>query len=104
MKTIESINVWKDGQNQQAVIIKMYISYDNLESTATFQYDLCDSEMKSLINGSISINGDDYINWGGSGDSNNEAYIYGATQLNLTITGDYVPPTQIIEPAPEEGI
>ena len=90
MKTIEPINVWKDGENKQAIIFKMYISYDDLQSTATFQYDLCDSEVNSLINGSFSINGDDYINWGTNGNSNEDAYVFGASVLNLVITGNFV--------------
>ena len=101
MKNIQSITIWKDGETFQATILKMYISYDNLESTATFQYDLCDEQLKPLINGNIIINGTDYLNWGSSGDSNDEAYLYGASFLNLAITGEYVPPVQIIEPIPE---
>lgn len=96
MKNIQPITIWKDGESKIATILKMYISYDNLESTATFQYELCDGQIKSLINGNINISGTDYLNWGGSGDSNEEAYLYGATVLNLTITGQYTPP----EPEP----
>lgn len=101
MKTIQSIDIWKDGQSKQATILKMYISYDDLNSTATFQYHLCDDSLCSIANGSLSISGDDYLNWGDSGDSNDEAYVYAATQLNLTITGDYVPPV-VVYPDPIE--
>lgn len=92
MKNIQPITIWKDGESKQVSILKMYISYDNLESTATFQYDLCDDQIKSLVNGSINISGSNYVNWGSSGDSNEEAYLYGASYLNLTITGEYIPP------------
>jgi hypothetical protein len=85
MKNIQPITIWKDGESLQATIFKMYISYDNLESAATFQYDLCDDQSKSLISGNMSIGGDDYINWSSSLDSNNDAYQYGATVLNLVI-------------------
>jgi hypothetical protein len=98
MKTIQPINIWKDGQLKQANLFKMYISYDDLNSTATFQYQLCDDTFKPISEGSLSIYGNDYSNWGGSGDSNNEAYVYGATQLNLVITGNYTP---TVEPTPE---
>jgi hypothetical protein len=101
MKNIQPITIWKDGESKISTILKMYISYDNLESTATFQYELCDDQIKTLINGNINISGTDYLNWGGSGDSNEEAYFYGATLLNLTITGQYIPPTTDIEPTPE---
>lgn len=92
MKTITPINIWKDGEFKQASILKMYISYDDLGNTATFQYELCDELLCSIANGSLTINGNAYDNWGNSGDSNEEAYLYGASELNLTITGDYVPP------------
>ena len=101
MKTIQSIDIWKDGQSKQATILKMYISYDDLKSTATFQYQLCDDSLCSIADGSLSIYGDNYLNWGGSGDSNEEAYVFGASQLNLTITGDYVPPV-VVTPDPIE--
>ena len=71
----------------------MYISYDNLKSTATFQYELCDAAGCALVSGSLSIYGDTYASWGNSGDSNTEAYQYGASSLNLTITGDVPEPT-----------
>lgn len=108
MKTIQPIDIWKDGQSKQATIFKMYISYDDLNTTATFQYQLCDDSLWSIAEGRLSIHGTEYENWGSSGDSNEEAYVYGATALNLTITGDYVPPVQpdpepdpIIEPSTE---
>ena len=100
MKTIQPIDIWKDGQLQQATILKMYISYDDLNTTATFQYQLCDDSLWSIAEGRLSIHGAEYANWGSSGDSNEEAYVYGATALNLTITGEYVPPVQPIEPDP----
>jgi len=92
MKTIQPIDIWKDGQSKQATILKMYISYDDLKLTATFQFQLCDDSLCSIAEGHFYISGDDYLNWGSSGDSNQEAYVYGAGVLNLTITGDYVPP------------
>jgi len=85
MKNIQPITIWKDGETKQANILKMYISYDNLVSNATFQYQLCDEQLTILSEGSIQISDTDYLNWGSSGDSNNEAYIYGASVLNLTI-------------------
>lgn len=100
MKNIQPITVWKDGVSVQASILKMYISYDNLESTATFQYELCDDQIKSVINGNINISGLDYLNWGSSGDSNEEAYLYGATVLNLVITGEYIPYVEPSTPEP----
>lgn len=100
MKTIQPIDIWKDGQPKQATILKMYISYDDLTTTATFQYQLCDDTLWSIAEGRLQISGADYSSWGSSGDSNEEAYVYGATALNLTITGEYIPP--VVEPIIEE--
>jgi hypothetical protein len=92
MKAIQPITIWKDGQSKQATIFKMYISYDDLNTTATFQYQLLDDTLYPIAEGRLQIHGDTYANWGSSGDSNEEAYVYGATILNLTITGQYIPP------------
>ena len=106
MKTIQPIDIWKDGELKQATILKMYISYDDLNTTATFQYQLCNDLLNSIAESKLSIHGADYANWGSSGDSNQEAYLYGATTLNLTITGDYIPPAPPVDPdpIPEEPI
>lgn len=92
MKTIQPIDIWKNGVSKQALYLKMYISYDDLETRAYFQYQLFDAAFIPVTEGALHIGGDDYLNWGSSGDSNQEAYVYGAGLLNLTITGDYVPP------------
>lgn len=92
MKTIQPISIWKDGVSLSASIFKMYISYDDLDSLATFQYQLLDETLQAVAFGSLTISGEDYANWGSSGDSNAEAYVYGAATLSLTVTGDYTPP------------
>jgi hypothetical protein len=85
MKTIQPINIWKDGVSEDAIYLKLYISYDDLESFCMFQYQLLDTNMHSITDGSRSISGQEYIDWGASGDSNNEAYQIVATMLNLTL-------------------
>lgn len=93
MKNIQAVDIWKDGELKSATILRMYISYDDLMHTATFQYQLCDDALCSIADGSLNISGDAYSSWGDSGDSNTEAYTYGAAQLNLIITGEYIPPS-----------
>jgi hypothetical protein len=100
MKTIQPIDIWKDGELKQAAILKMYISYDDLNTTATFQYQLLRNDLCVVAESKLSIHGTEYANWGSSGDSNEEAYVYGATALNLTITGEYVPPAPPVDPDP----
>lgn len=92
MKPIQPVNVWVNGQQIQANYLNAYIVNDNLESSATFYYALInrnyvDSEPvdTSLANGNVTIEGQDYINWGNSGDINNDAYVILAQKLNLTL-------------------
>ena len=88
MKAIEPIKLWKDGRIQNATILDMYISYDDLKSQATFQYSLMDHTLAILAQGQFTMGGDDYNNWD---NSNESAYIYAANLLNLIISGDYSP-------------
>jgi len=85
MKAIQSLNIWSDGDTKTATCLRLYISYDDLETRAAFQYALCDVDGVTIYEGQILIEGQTYLDWGSSGDSNNEAYIIAATQLNLTL-------------------
>lgn len=88
MKNIQAIALWKDGRIQNASILDMYISYDDLKSQATFQYSLMDHTLSILAQGQFTMGGDDYNNWD---NSNESAYLYAANLLNLIISGDYSP-------------
>jgi len=103
MKTIEPVSVWYNGQEQQATVLSAYASYDNLNNAATFSYQLMiappqvDNPITGLFpvaSGTLSMTGEVYDNW----ETNDYAYDWVAEQLNLTITGEYVPPTP---PQPE---
>jgi hypothetical protein len=85
MKQIQPLTIWKDGISEDAVYLKLYISYDDLESFCMFQYQLLDTNMYPIAEGNRSVSGQEYIDWGSSGDSNNEAYQIVATMLNLTL-------------------
>lgn len=89
MKTIQPIKVWKDGKLLDATIIDIYISYDDLSTQAAFQYSLFNDALTYLVMDKVDMKGQDYANWD---DSNNAAYDFVASVLNLTITGDYIPP------------
>lgn len=90
MKTIQSVNVWQNGQVKSATKFDLNIVYDNLESSATFYYQLLevitDAEGNESTNqvaqGNLTMDGQEYQNWD---DSNDAAYIWGADQLSLTI-------------------
>jgi len=85
MKAIQPLDIWSNGDTKTAICIKIYISYDDLDSTAMFQYSLCDVNDGIIYQGSLGISAQEYINWGASGDSNAEAYQIVATNLNLTL-------------------
>jgi hypothetical protein len=105
MKTISPVTVWFSGQEVQATILSAIAQNDNLQSSATFQYQLLRevtmpgmeySYTQTLVTNYLIMDGDAYQAW----DTNDYAYDWVAEQLNLTITGEYVPPTPPLPPIP----
>ena len=90
MKTIQPVNIWANGVVKAATIFQLYGVSDNLKDSAVFFYALLDSSLVSLAQGNITMNGTDYENY----QSNQYAWDWAATTLNLTITGDYIPTTE----------
>ena len=84
MKTIQPINVWKDGETKEATSLTLFITFDNLETEAVFEYHLSDLDSNSLVKGSFTIADGDYQLWGQSLDANTDAYNYAASLLNLS--------------------
>jgi len=90
MKTIQSVNVWQNGEVKSATKFNMNSIFDDLETSATFYYELLsvsqDAEgnevLTQVAQGNLSMAGSDYQNWD---DSNDGAYTWGANQLSLTI-------------------
>ena len=85
MRAITPLDIWSDGNTKTAVCLKLYLSYDDLSTIAALHYSLCDANDAAIYEGQVLITGDDYVNWGASGDSNSEAYTIAASQLNLTL-------------------
>jgi len=89
-KTIETQTVWVNGELKAANNLYTYIVLDNLKDTAQFYWQLNfveNDEVKdsNLASGNVSLTGETYVNWGESGDINNEAYNLVAAALNLVI-------------------
>jgi hypothetical protein len=92
MKKIEPVTIWKNGESQEANLLNAYIINDNLQTSCSFYYQLCSSGEgteamplvigQTLAEGNVTMNGDDYLAWNGS---NDDAYSYIATKLNLTL-------------------
>jgi len=97
MKTISPIQSWINGKSVTARIFNMYIVGGVLGSSALFSYSLLDDNLAIVAQGGLAMNGDAYTAWG-----NNDEYAWdwaaSSDQLNLTITGDYVPPVPEVAP------
>ena len=97
MKTIQPITVWYNGEERQATVLSAYATSDNLTNIASFNYQIMVdtgipggplASLYSVVTGSLTMSGEVYQNW----ETNDYAYDWIASQLNLTITGPYVPP------------
>ena len=106
-KTIEPISSWQNGEEKQATVFVLTSNYDNLSTSANFQYQLSEvylssgySVLNALVNGGLTISGQDYLDWDAAVDANEWAYTWAGVQLKLTITGEYVPVTPP-EPTPD---
>jgi len=92
MKTITPISIWVNGTQQSASILNAYVISDNLSTEATFFFSLysenADTTLgQQLTNGNLYMKGIDYTNY----ETNQDAWNWIAQQLNVTITGDYIP-------------
>jgi hypothetical protein len=77
-----------------ASILNAYCINDNLSNAATFYYALLSDTQSQLQQGNLTMTGEDYDNWA----TNDYAYNWVAAQIDVVITGDYVPP---VPPQPE---
>jgi hypothetical protein len=99
MKTIQPVTAWYNGQAVQATVLSATCFNDNLLDAASFQYQLMQeipvpdpnpfpSYLQPVVQGYLNMTGEVYQNW----ETNDYAYEWVAEQLNLVITGPYVPP------------
>ena len=93
MKTIEPIIIWSNGQNLEAKVLNAYAVNVTLGRSAVFYFSLnqenIDGSLGSIVSqGNLTMNDEDYKKW----EIDSYAWDWVASQLKLTITGDYVPP------------
>jgi len=89
MKTIAPVTIWFNGLNYIGTIFSLNCINDNLKDSAIFYYQLLDVNLLVLSQGNLTMGLPDYTtDWV----TNDAAYNWAATQLNLTITGNYIPP------------
>ena len=98
MKVIQPVTVWYNGQDVQVTVLNATVSSDNLNNSATFMYQLFNQVgefplvgFTAVTSNYLTMTGEAYTNW----NDNDYAYDWIAQQLNLTITGEYVPPVPI---------
>jgi hypothetical protein len=92
MKTIQPVSIWDNGTVQEAKILNAYAINVTLNTSATFYYQLFAenqdlSQGPQLTQGNLTMTGEAYTQW----QTDNYAWDWVAEQLNLTITGDYIP-------------
>jgi hypothetical protein len=102
MKTISPVLIWDNGQNLEAKILNTYAVNVTLGTSATFFYTLQtlnedDTLGVQVAQGNLSMTGEAYTDW----EVDSYAWDWVAAQLNLTITGDYVPPVPVVEESNE---
>ena len=85
MRNIQPLDIWSDGDTKTATSILLYISYDDLATQAALVYKLFDTIGNIIYEGQLLFTGQEYTNWGNSGDSNAEAYTLAAAHLNITL-------------------
>jgi hypothetical protein len=100
MKLIEQVSIWDNGHVKEAKILNAYAVNVTLGNSATFYYSLSAQNDDQTIGaqvaqGNLTMFGDDYSQW----EFDSYAWDWVAQQLNLTITGDYIPPVPP-EPTP----
>ena len=95
MKTIQEIPIWDNGQTLEAKVLNAYAINVTLGVSANFYYALYSETTEGYLGqmvaqGNLNMGTEAYLAWGNNDDY---AWDWVAEQLNLTITGDYVPPT-----------
>ena len=96
MKTIENVIIWNNGSDKIGKILNAYAVNVTLNENATFYYSIfTETETNNigdlLQQGNLLMMGEAYQSW------NNDVFAWDwiADQLNLTITGDFIPPQTI---------
>lgn len=83
MKQIQPIQIWSLGNIKDATLLLVTLTGDNLKDSAFLSWQLIhEGSNSSLSHGTVSISGEEYLNWDGS---NSFAYLYVADQIGVKI-------------------
>jgi hypothetical protein len=98
MKTISDINIYTSEGIKVGKYFDCQSLHDNLKNIAKFSCKIFDEKWKEIFHTHISMFGEDYLVWGSTEDINESAYLWAATKLSISITGEYVVPENTAPP------
>ena len=98
-KTIQPVSSWQNGEEKEATVFVLTSTYDNLSTTANFQYQLNQlipspptptpmPVYNTLVTGLLTMSGKDYLDWDAATDDNEWAYTWAATALKLVLIAE----------------
>lgn len=102
-KTIEPVSSWQNGEEKTATQFVLTSTFDNLSTNANFQYQLNQiiptpdpapptppmyPMYNQLVSGSLTMSGQDYLDWDAATDANEWAYNWAATALKLVLVAE----------------
>jgi hypothetical protein len=102
MKEITPIQVWQNGEVVEAKILNAYAVSVTLDQGASFYYGLLTESKQTVAQGNLIMDSETYDQW----ERDSFAWDWIASQLNLTILGDWVDPVieaEVTEVAEEEA-
>ena len=82
MKEIQPVTMWN---GVEGIYLNTWAANVTLGVSAVFSYNILDASQERLVEGSLTMTGDAYTQW----QIDSYAWDWVATQLNLTIIGDY---------------
>jgi hypothetical protein len=98
MKEITPIQVWQNGEVVEAKILNAHAVSVTLDQSASFYYGLLTESKQTVAQGNLSMDTETYDQW----ELDSFAWDWIASQLNLTILGDWADP--VIEAEVEEEV
>jgi hypothetical protein len=87
MKQIQPINIWINGETKTGVNFSVNCVNDNYEDAATNYWKILDNNSEIIAESNLTIDGQDYIDWGNQPAMAINTWIYNwsADKLGLTI-------------------
>ncbi len=63
-KQIEPINIWVNGETKTGVNFSVTCINDNYDNSATNYWQILDADGQQIASSNLTIDGQDYIDWG----------------------------------------